>query len=58
MAGYSKEEKLRYQIKKQIPVGKELLFFVDQKIAKETSAGLQIRAKGMAEAFNKKGIYA
>ncbi len=42
MAGYSQEEKSWYQIKKQVPGGEEFLFFVYRKIAKETSAGLQI----------------
>ena len=42
IAGYSQEEKARYQIKKQILGGDESLFFVDQKINKETSARFQI----------------
>ena len=42
MAGYSREEKPRYQIQKQILGRDESLFFVDQKINKETSAGLQV----------------
>jgi len=42
MAGYSQEEKPRYQVKKQVLGESESLFFVDQRINKETSAGLQI----------------
>jgi hypothetical protein len=42
MAGYSQEEKPRYQIKKQILGGDESFFFVEQNISKETSARLQI----------------
>jgi len=42
IAGYSREEKPRYQIRKQTPGRDESLFFVDQKISKETTARLQI----------------
>jgi len=42
IAGYSREEKSRYQIKKEIPGGEESEFFVDQKFSKEAAARLQI----------------
>jgi len=42
IAGYSKEEKPRYQIRKQILGGEESGFFVEQKMGKEAAARLQI----------------
>lgn len=44
MAGYSQEEKPRYQIRKQVMGGEGSLFGVGKKIPRETSAGLQIGA--------------
>jgi tRNA-specific 2-thiouridylase len=42
IAGYSREEKHRYQIRKQVLGGEESGFFVEQRMCKETAARFQI----------------
>ena len=42
IAGYSQEEKIRYQVKKQILGKEESLILVNKKFSKETAARLQI----------------
>ena len=46
MAGYSQEEKPRYQIMKRVLEREESGFFVDHKFSKETAARLQIGGRG------------
>ena len=46
IAGYSQEEKPRYQVRKPILGREESVFFVEQKISRETAARLQIGGHG------------